>query len=47
MIEKVIPGDRTITCLLLADDIDALAEEEEQRLWMKVRTKPVEGIMWC
>ena len=40
-------GGRIITSLRFADDIDALAEEEQElEAQLKVSTKPVQGIKW-
>ena len=45
---KVSIGGRNITNLRFADDIDALAEEEQEleTLVEKVSTKPAQGIRW-
>ena len=46
---KVCIGGFNVTCtgLGLADDIDALAEEEQElEVMLKVSTKPVQGIRW-
>ena len=46
---KVSIGDRNITNLRFADDIYALAEEEQELealVELKVSTKPAQGIRW-
>ena len=40
---RVSIGGRNITNLEFADDLDAQAEEE-QKPWLKVLTKPAQGI---
>ena len=44
--EKVSIGGRNITSLRFSDDIDALAEEEEQELEtpLEISTKPAQGL---
>ena len=44
---KVRIGGRNITNLRFADDIDALAEEEQElEALVEVSTKPAQGIRW-
>ena len=43
---KVSKGGRNITNLRFADDIDALAEEEQELEALVVSTKPAQGIRW-
>ena len=44
---KVSIGGRNITNLRFADDIEALAEEEQElEALLKVSTKPAQGIRW-
>ena len=44
---KVSIGGRNITNLRFADDIDALAEEEQElEALVEVSTKPAQGIRW-
>ena len=43
---RVSTGGRNSTNLELANDIDALAEEEQELEALKVSTKPAQGIRW-
>ena len=44
---KVSIGGRNITNLRFADDIDALAEEEQElEALVEISTKPAQGIRW-
>ena len=43
---RVSTGGRNITNLELANDIDALAEEEQELEALKVSTKPAQAIRW-
>ena len=44
---KVNIGGRTIIILRFVDDMDALAEEEQElEALVKVSTKPAQGIKW-
>ena len=44
---KVSIGGRNITKLRFADDIDALAEEEQElEALVEVSTKPAQGLRW-